>query len=173
MSGYVLGPPPTHPPSVPVSGLTGTYAACCSLAICSQGCEVRLFPWRWALDWRLQHKHLLLRFHFYLCSGMGLGEGRAAGRAGDRLEGVFPSTSTFPSSALQPARPPHPSTLTPHPHPRRACTGEAGESGSQAPGLTQGPSRRPQEVSDIPNLSHPAPRPWRDICPTPCCLELG
>lgn len=30
------GEPPAHPPSVPVSGLTGTYAACYSLTICSQ-----------------------------------------------------------------------------------------------------------------------------------------
>lgn len=35
MSGY-QGERPAHPPSVPTAGLTGAYAACCSLTICSE-----------------------------------------------------------------------------------------------------------------------------------------
>lgn len=120
MSGYVPGPPPAHPPSVPVSGLTGTYAACCSLAICSQSCEVCPLPWWWD-PWLAQHhKHLLLRFHFYLCSGMGLGEAEGTGASwrdmwaerpgkGEQAGGGAGSTVSF--------FPKHSCLFSPAPHP--------------------------------------------------------
>ena len=69
-SGHRGAPP--QPPSVPRLGLRSI----CRLLLTDHLLELPKCPCYHddrGLDWRWQHKHSRLRFHFYLCSGMGLG----------------------------------------------------------------------------------------------------
>lgn len=63
---------PPQPPSVPWPGLRSI----CCLLLTDHLLELPKCPCYHddrGLDWRWQQKHSRLRFHFYLCSGMGLG----------------------------------------------------------------------------------------------------
>lgn len=53
------------------------------------------------LDWRWHHKHTPLRFPFYLCSGMGLGEGRTGSGPPGSAPQLWPGPSAPSSEQVQ------------------------------------------------------------------------